>query len=187
MSRFFIDTGDRVIRLKQRLGGPSKRWRLRIKIGGWLSLTPPMLRSLRLSAGDVIEWNLTLRGLELQRKPDKTGSPPSRLRRTRRLEENETVVYSSRPSCRRHYLGRIQSAGLMTNNAAVRNIAPISSRGHTGVVFRGSTMRFRRKPRTVSVKPFAMNLEKLIDEVGLGRVVVRRLVPIDSGIETSDV
>jgi hypothetical protein len=64
MSRFVIDTTDCIVRLKQRLGSPSKRWTLRIKIGGWISLTPPMLKSLRLSAGDVIEWKLTPRGVE---------------------------------------------------------------------------------------------------------------------------
>ncbi len=59
MKRFAIDLSDRVARLKQRLGLQTKRWKIRIKIGGWITLTPPMLKSLRLSSGDVIEWNYT--------------------------------------------------------------------------------------------------------------------------------
>jgi len=39
MSRFVIDPTDRVARLKRRLGIRAKRWTLRIKIGGWLTLS----------------------------------------------------------------------------------------------------------------------------------------------------
>lgn len=171
MSRFVIAATDRVTRLKQRLVGPSKRWTLRIKIGGWITLTPPMLKSLKLRTGDVIKWTLTPRGIEWQRKPAKPGAPLNRLRQPRRLGKDETVLYSCRPSYRRRYLGRSQSAGFLTNDAAARNAAPISGEGHNGVVFRGSTMRFRKQPRVVSVKHFAMNFEQFFDEVMLGRVI----------------
>ena len=102
MSRFIIDPTDRVARLKQRLGIRAKRWKLRIKIGGWLTLTPPMLKSLRLGVGDVIEWKLAPQGIEWKRKPDKSRVPLHRIRQPRQLGKYETAVCAWRSSYRRH-------------------------------------------------------------------------------------
>ncbi len=169
MSRFVIDTTDRIVRLKQRLGSPSKRWKLRIKIGGWISLTPPMLKSLRLMAGDTIEWKLTPRGIEWQHSPAKPRQLPNRLRPPSPLGQYETVVYSFRPSCRRHPLGKSQSIGLRANGVAADNNSPRHS--ESSAVFRGAKRGFRKQPRTVSVKHFAMNFDRFLVEVMLGRVI----------------
>lgn len=186
MKRSAIDPADRVARLKRRLGLQAKRWKLRIKIGGWLTLTPPMLKSLHLKSGDVIEWKLTLRGVEWQRKAERPGASLNRLRRTRHLGKNETVIYTCRPSYRHHYSGS-PSEAVLTNDAAARNTTLNSGEEHVNAVFRGSTMRFQKRARAVSVKHLAMNFERLIDEVMLGRVIqIKRrcgercaLVPIE--------
>ncbi len=169
MSRFVIDTTDRIVRLKQRLGSPSKRWTIRIRIGGWISLTPPMLKSLRLSAGDVIEWKLTPRGIEWQRNPAKPGQTMNRLRRPGPLGISETVVYSCRPSCRRHYSGKSQSIGLPANGVAADNNS--LRRSESCAVIGGAKRRFRKQPRAVSAKHFAMNFDRFLVEVMLGRVI----------------
>lgn len=170
MSRLVIDTTDHVARLRQRLGGSPKRWKFRIKFGGWISLTPPMLISLHFKLGDVIEWKLTPRGVDWQRKSDKPGAPLNRLRQPRPLGKNETVIYASRPSYRHRYSGS-PSAPVLSNDAAARNTTSSSGEEHTAAVFRGSTMRFQKRPRVVSVKHLAMNFERFFDEVMLGRVI----------------
>ena len=121
MKRFAIDLSDRVARLKQRLGLQTKRWKIRIKIGGWITLTPPMLKSLRLSAGDVIEWTLTPRGVEWQRKPAKLRATRNWRRLPRRLGQYETVVFACRPSFKRHHSSETSKAGVPNSDIAARN------------------------------------------------------------------
>lgn len=171
MKRFAIDPADRLARLKQRLGLQAKRWTLRIKFGGWMTLTPPMVKLLRLSAGDVIEWTLTRRGVEWQRKPEQARRTRNWRWQPRQLGKYETGVSSCRPSSKRHHSGGSTAADLQTNDVAARNTVLYPNARDTGAVFRGSKIRFRKQPRAVSVKHFAMNFEQFFDEVMRGRVI----------------
>ena len=121
MKRIVIETTDRIDRLKRRLGIPSKRWIVRIKRGGWLTITTPMMRSLRLKTGDIIAWKLTLRGLEWQRMPRTTGLGHKRLPPHRLLAEGETLLCSDRPSFRAR-----QSAKKRLNERQSGRITPLN-------------------------------------------------------------
>ena len=61
------DVSDRIARLRQRLGLPPKRWLVRVKPGGWITLPRVVVRSLRWEIGDAIQWKVTPEGLEVQR------------------------------------------------------------------------------------------------------------------------
>lgn len=63
MKRIVITTANRIARLKLRLGIPTRTWSVRVKRGGLLTITPPMMQSLGLNTGDVIAWDWMPRGL----------------------------------------------------------------------------------------------------------------------------
>lgn len=69
MKRLLVDPTICKARLRQRLGLPAKRWSVRIKPGGWITLPVAVVRLLHLKTGDVIAWKSTPRGLEGKRIP----------------------------------------------------------------------------------------------------------------------
>ena len=168
MKRMIMDTADRIARLKRRLGSLPKRWALRLKRGGWLSITPPMLRSFGLRIGDVIKWQLTPRGLEGVRERSQPDHTTKRIKPRRLLGQDESIVCDFRPSFRH------QQPRQITNDRPLArpNSKPseLANQCEVANVFRGPWMRFKKQPRTVSIKHFALNFERLLREVMLGRV-----------------
>lgn len=67
MKRIVSDINARLARLRQRLGLPPKRWTVRLRVGGWITLPPALVRLLQLKSGDVMEWTVTPSGLEGRR------------------------------------------------------------------------------------------------------------------------
>lgn len=84
-------------RLRRRLGLPRKRWFVRIKPGGWVTLPPGMVKSLNLRDGDVVRWQLIPGGIEGLR----ICAEPRRYRRTRSDGFDLPVRSSRRTSGRR--------------------------------------------------------------------------------------
>ena len=169
MKRMVIDTADRIARLKRRLGIQPKRWDVRIKRGGWLTITPPMLRSLGLIIGDVIKWQLTPRGLEGLRERSKSGYIQKRIQPLRLLGKDESILCTFRPSFRR----RLSGQQTEHRQLALPNSKPshLPKKCDPASVYRGPMTRFRKRPRSVSIKHFVTNFEKLLSEVALGRIV----------------
>lgn len=161
---------DRVARLKMRLGIQPKRWVLSLKRGGWLTIRPPMVRSLGLQIGDVIRWQLTPRGLEGVLERLQPGQTIERIKPSRLQGKDESIVYGFRPSARRcHQSGRPEDGHqLVTASANPPSVAHLANQERT---YRGFSKRFKKRQRTVSARHFSLNFGKLLREVMLGRVL----------------
>lgn len=100
MKRTFLSPSDRIARLKQRLGLPAKKWTIQIKRGGWLSLAPPVMTSLRLTTGLVIAWEFSGNRIEWR----VVSSQPARFAKfrpkPRPLSKNESMLCTWRPAYR---------------------------------------------------------------------------------------
>lgn len=169
MKRIIIDATDRLARLKRRLGCPPKRWRLRLKLGRWIALTPPMVRALGLRIGDTIKWQLTPRGMECCRERSQPDHTPQRRQPRRLLGQDESIVYAARPNCLRRQAGPTAVDPPPALRAGEPSV--LSDPGAPASVVRGRSRRFKKQPRIVSLKHLAHNFENLFREVRLGRTV----------------
>lgn len=92
MKQIKRDVRDRLARLRRRLGLPPKRWIVRVKPGGRITLPRAVVKSLQWEIGDAIEWKTTPRGLEGQRKRTELRRRSKRFKRPY-LDRDEPTLW----------------------------------------------------------------------------------------------